>query len=182
MQTGFLRETANKHHKKTWILPGWNANHPTHISYPRYSHKHSDPAIVKGFTGEWKRENRQDHIVAAKVLRADPECYCSVKVHLRNLIFYLAKSCVATRLQTSWNPQKWTLLKIYCGTHWTVIHSVPQTHFNTVISVYAGLHLPDMTEDQFMHRVMLFAVLVQKDWRLADSTNQVRRKHKRRSV
>lgn len=39
-----------------------------------------------------------------------------------------------------------------------------------------------MTEDQFMHRVMLFAVLVQKDWRLADSTNQVRRKHKRRSV
>lgn len=63
--------------------------------------------LLKGFTREWNKEKTGDRknlckttLFLKRFLRADPECYSSVKIHLRNLIFYLAKSCVATKLQT----------------------------------------------------------------------------------
>lgn len=59
--------------------------------------------------GKKKKNLCKTALLLQSFLGADPECYCSVKVHFRKLIFYLAKSCVATRLQT------WTPLKIYCG-------------------------------------------------------------------
>lgn len=98
--------------------------------------------LLKGVpeSGKEKRGYRkklcETTLLLLRFLRADLECYCSVKVHLRNLIFYLASSCVATRPESGWKLQKWTPLKIYCGKLWTVILQCPGHAFTPLYQWY----------------------------------------------